>query len=529
MGAIMGRTGSELRTLSHSSVLLVLALISASAAAAPDDEEEGPRRNWYLVPSVELAEIYSDNINLAPSGREDWDLVTEITPGLELHGESARVKADVNYRIQNLLYVHEPSRSTTNHRFNGNATAEVVDEHLFFDTEALVSQVVIDPSTAAGYDAINGVARSDVYSLRMGPRYQQNLGGWARLNAGYSYGIVRYGSSGGASDSDVSRADLNVGSGRRFTRLGWNLSYYNEQIDRGSESRIGDVTHEVAVVDLSYALSRHFSVIARAGDETHEFDTRQQGFQNGTYTAAGFQWRPNRHTKIDALYGDRYQSASVAWSPTRRTSLDVQWVDTQVGAIVGTSWNANASLRTRRTRWALTYLEQPGTVQSLTFGQAVFLFQDPLTGIFYPEPAPGREPIFVGNAFSFTDEVFIRRRGQASFGFETARTTSSVIIYDEEREYTASGELESDQGINAAVNWRFAPRTSWLNDLHWSQRQLRTSNSSFDVWRLETGLQQKIARNATGTVTVSHAERTSGVGRGGYDENRISVRLYMQF
>lgn len=528
----MGLTASERRIWSHSSIWVLLTVFSFAATAQPfsedDDEEEGPRRNWYFVPSIELAETYSDNINLARSGREDWDLVTEITPGLSLHGESARVKADLDYRIQNLLYVNEPGRSTINHRFQGNGTAEVLDEHLFFDAEGLVMQVAIDPARDAGYDSINSVPRTDVYSFRGGPRWQQDLGGYARLQAGYSYGIVRYGgNSSGASDSDLRRAEVSLGSGRRFTRFGWNLSYYNEEVDRSSASRVGDVKHEVAVAELSYALTRHFSVLARAGDETHEFDTRQQGFENGTYTAAGFEYRPNRRMRMSALYGDRYESASFFWQPSRRTSLDLQWRDTQVGANVGTAWDAEASLRTRRTRWALSYTEEPGTVQQLVFSP--FVFVDTTTGIRYSEPGPNRFFTFDPTNFGLTDEVFIRRRGQASFELDTPRTTGSVILYDEEREFTDSGEVETSQGINTGVSWRFAPRTSWLGNVDWSQRELRSSASEFDVWRVETGLQQKLAPDATGLVTVSHGERSSGSGSAGYTENRISVRLFMQF
>lgn len=528
----MGLTGSERRIWSHSSIWVLLTVLSFSATAQPlaeEDEEEGPRRNWYFVPSIELAETYSDNINLAPSGREDWDLVTEITPGLSLHGESARVKADLDYRIQNLLYLNEPGRSTVNHRFQGNGTAELLDEHLFFDAESVVTQVALDPNRDAGYDSINSVPRTDLYSFRGGPRYQQNFGGYAQMQAGYSFGIVRYGgNASGASDSDLKRAEVSLASGRRFTRLGWSLSYYNEEVDRGSESRVGDAKHEVAVAEVSYALTRHFSVLARAGDETHEFDTRQQGFENGTYTAGGFEYRPNRHTRIQALYGDRYESASVAWEPTRRTSVDVQWKDTQVGANVGESWDAEASLRTRRTRWALTYTEEPATVQQLVFSP--FIFVDPTTGIFYSDFAPGREFFgFDPAGFRYTDEVFIRRRGQASFELHTGRTDSSVIIYDEEREFTASGEIETAQGINTGISWRFAPRTSALGNIDWSRRELRTSASEYDVWRVETGLQHDLASDAIGVVTVSHGERSSGSGSAGYTENRISVRLFMQF
>lgn len=529
----MGLTESERRLRSHSSVWVLLTVLSFSAGAQPyaeEEEEATPRRNWYFVPSIELAETYSDNINLARSGREDWDLVTEVTPGLSLHGASARVKADVDYRIQNLFYVHETSRSTVNHRFRGDATAELVDDHWFLDTQAMVTQVAIDPSRDAGNDSINSVPRTDVYSFRAGPRYQQDLGGYAQVRAGASYGLVRYGgSNSGASDSRLTQANVGLNSGRRFTRLGWALSYRTREVDRGSSSQVGDFKSEVAVAEVSYALTRQFSVLAQAGDENYEFDTRQRDFESGTYTAAGFEWRPTRRTRIRALSGDRYQSASVDWRPTPRTSLDANWRDTEVGANVGTSWNARAALQLRKTRWALSYLEEPGTVQELAFNEFAFAFFDPATQTFHPEPGPGRVPVQIDNPFRLTDEVFIQRRAQLNVGLTAARTTGSLTIYDEEREFTESGEVDTAQGISTSVNWKFAPRTSWLGNVNWSRRERHGTGSDFDVWRVETGLQQQISPDATGLVTVSHGERTTGGGSGGYTENRISVRFFMQF
>ncbi len=524
----MGRTGSELRILSRSSTWVLLTVLSASATAAPP-KDDATRQRLRLVPTVEVAETYSDNVSLAPSGREDWDLITEVTPGLSVHGQSARIKADADYRIQNLLYLHEPSRSTVNQQFKGAGTAELLQDHLFLDSDAVVTQVALDPSRDASYDTVNSVPREDVYSFRAGPRYQQNLGGYARFDAKYLYSIVHYGGSSVASDTVINLAQANLASGRRFTRLGWNLSYYDERVNRSSESSIGDAKHQVAVADVRYALTQHFSLLARAGDETHEFDTAQQGYQNGTYTAGGFQWRPNRHTSFDALYGDRYKSASLAWTPTSRTSLKLGWRDTAVGANVGQAWNASASLNTRRTRWAFSYFEEPGTVQQLVFDRQVFLYLDPLTGKVYPEPSADRVPLTSVDLFSLTDEMFIRKRGELSFGLHTGRTTGSVIVFDEQREYTDTGNTESSKGVRTAAKWKFAPRTSWLGNANWSRGSLRLSSSDYELWRVETGLQEKINLKTFALVTVSHTERTSGAGSGGYIENRISVRLHMQF
>ncbi len=125
--------------------------------------------------------------------------------------ESARLKADADYRLQNLLYVHDPSRSTVNQRFKGNASAELVQDHLFFDSDAVVTQVAIDPSQSTAHDTINSVPRSDVYSLRVGPRYQQNFGGYAKIRCQIFLRHRSLRATAARPTPNLSRADLNLG------------------------------------------------------------------------------------------------------------------------------------------------------------------------------------------------------------------------------------------------------------------------------------------------------------------------------
>ena len=48
--------------------------------------------DWDITPRITVAEVYSDNINLDDDDKE-YDLVTEISPGISVHGESARLRA----------------------------------------------------------------------------------------------------------------------------------------------------------------------------------------------------------------------------------------------------------------------------------------------------------------------------------------------------------------------------------------------------------------------------------------------------
>jgi len=77
---------------------------------------------WTITPRISVAEVYSDNINLDDSDKE-YDLVTEITPGISVHGESARLRADLDYQLQNTIFLRNSDANGTSHRLNANGTA----------------------------------------------------------------------------------------------------------------------------------------------------------------------------------------------------------------------------------------------------------------------------------------------------------------------------------------------------------------------------------------------------------------------
>jgi hypothetical protein len=62
-------------------------------------------KEWIFIPELTVREVYTDNVNLAPSGLEESDYVTEITPGFILRRDARRYKLDVDYALQGLIYL----------------------------------------------------------------------------------------------------------------------------------------------------------------------------------------------------------------------------------------------------------------------------------------------------------------------------------------------------------------------------------------------------------------------------------------
>ena len=101
----------------HSSglwITLFCILLCATPAEAGD---------WDITPRISVAEVYSDNINLDDDDKE-YDLVTEISPGISVHGESARLRGDLDYRMQNTFFLRNSDGNGTFHQLNASGTAE---------------------------------------------------------------------------------------------------------------------------------------------------------------------------------------------------------------------------------------------------------------------------------------------------------------------------------------------------------------------------------------------------------------------
>ncbi len=140
--------------------------------------------------------------------------------------------------------------------------------------------------------------------------------------------------------------------------------------------------HQVAVADVQLCADPSFqSCSAAPDDEHHEFDTATTRVTKTDpippAVSNGGRTDTPRSTRCTATAISRRR---LAWTPTRRTSVR------SAGAIprsAPTSDNPGMPiclLRTKRTSWALTYFEQPATIQELAFNQTVFLYLDPLTG-----------------------------------------------------------------------------------------------------------------------------------------------------
>ena len=107
-------------------IVLSLAVLGGlgapSAARAQAALEYGPFR---IVPYLSVSEEYDDNVTLAPSGFEESDFITYITPGLGLKLRGPTYGGNLTARVEFLRYAELTGLDTTRYYVTADGRTEV--------------------------------------------------------------------------------------------------------------------------------------------------------------------------------------------------------------------------------------------------------------------------------------------------------------------------------------------------------------------------------------------------------------------
>lgn len=483
---------------------------------------------WKITPSLDLKETYSDNIRLAPPGNEKSDFVTQLNPGITLTGTGPRLKVNARYGMQNLVYAEENNRNTTWHQLNALANAELLDDLLFLDGKASISQQNISsfgPQTTDNVNITGNIAETRTYSIS--PYLRHRFDGIASSELRYTHDSVDT-STGGLLASQADRVLFSLDSGTAFKTLGWGLHYNNQKIDY---SNARTIEMETSSGNLRYLISPKFSLTATGGYEKNNY-LSIRGKPEGSFWSAGFSWAPAERTSITASAGRRF---------------------------FGPTYSLTANHRTRRTAWSLGYSEDITTTRSqflvpVTIDTANFLNQlwtasipDPVmrqqivdafirdTGI----PTSLSEPVNY-----FTNRFFLQKRLQASVALNGTKNTLVFSMFDMLREAQTSQEMDStllgtndlalndktrQVGGNALWNWRISPRTSANMSAGYTRISSPATGRKDDTKTIRLGLTRKFQPKLNGSVDFRHIQRDSNQSGGDYRENAITASLHMRF
>lgn len=471
--------------------------------------------NWTIEPVLRLGATYSDNITAAPPDREEDDVVTEIIPGVLLNSRNRRFSADVDYRMQNLVYVQDDDRNKTYHQLRALGTGEFVEEHLFMDAIANIDQETVSLDRPFTFDNLTPGNRTNVYTAALSPYYRLAIGEAAEAELRYTGSIVRY--SEGASDGESNAVNMGVGSNREVARLQWNLRYDELHVNRETAE---DQQYRSGQATMGYQVTPVWQAIVDAGYENNDLETTIME-ENGFYWAGGVGWKPNRYIASRALYGPRYSTAGITWTPTALTTMNLQWRDREVGLNPGGVWSAELSVRARRFEWRANYLEDTTTTQQLHISRS---FPSSKMNDF---DQTGLEP--VAPIFSLTDDVFERKYASTSVIVRTVKTSLLLSIFSERRDSLSGLDDDDVTGSSGAWEWRFAEHAS-LNVRGAIQATEQQGNDQDDtIWMLSAGVTRNISRMSKAGLQYGRQVRSADNPELDYRENRVGAFVEFRF
>lgn len=472
---------------------------------------------WRVEPSVGASVTYSDNANQSKDDPED-QISLSVTPGVIVRSEgSRRVKATLQYYMQGVARFGSDNDNDLYHNLNATGNAELVEDFLFVDANARISQELISLLDSPADVAVNDSNRATTGSYSISPYVRQRFGTFAD-------GEARYTLSGALFDDDAfsdlltNQFNASLNSGTRFDNLSWGLGYsYRDVSDRGGGAGDTSYTYERADLSLGYGLTRKFRLIGNVGHEWIEYDSALAAANNrdDSIWSAGFAWTPSRRTSLEATLGQRF---------------------------FGDTYSFLASYRARESAWTASYVQDVSDISRATLTEGttyVWLCDGSFIETPFPiEPAPGctLASTRAGLIPSLADGLYVSKAFRAGVNWGIRKTSYAINAFDIRRTYLLQdNEEDHSQGISGSVNYRLSVFTNLYSSLNWTQNEDPAALSGLgfdrkdDLYTFIAGINHRFSSDLTGALTYRHYRRDSNDPSSEYSENNLTASVNMRF
>lgn len=556
----MARTSSEvdrhfIRTLKR--FLPLTALIAFPAAA-----------QWHVTPYLELSQIYTDNIALAPKGQERGEWVTQLRPGVSLSYAGPKINFSASYTAD-LLYFASTGETTLRHEFSGGtgggtkASWELVPDLLYFDATLDARQQtasVLGPQsqvfsssqfgslpqigappqigstesqirTPAGAGSVNTTNNfATVWTAGASPYLRYDFGGEAIGIARYTYSLVGATGAGGAAleNSVGNRLDARLESGPSYRRTRWYVAYYRDDVTYSDN--LGDTTFEQIWAGVRQLIATNFALTGTVGYENNAYVTSDGTAPKGQFWTVGVDWTPTPRTNFSASTGDRYfgRTRNLAFSHRMRLLFV----------------NANYSDEITTTRSLLTRPTSASTASTL---DALFLSR-------IPDPVARQQEVqqvITQNGLPanllvpvdfFTNQVFLAKTWQVGVGLQGARHILFTNFYSTTRETQQAGvsttgagdfalsDTVKQTGVSGTWSWRVNPLDTVNLTLGYSRNQFTGISREDDLTYFVSSYYHQFGRKLSGVLSYRRLNNDSNLGgAGSYTENSLLGSLRMTF
>jgi len=497
----------------HSTKKIILCL---SVACITGYQSSAMALNWTIRPRLNVKQIYSDNINLSNTNKNSA-LVTEVSPNVSINGNSSRSNFNLNYNLQGLYNAQGSSGVDINNQLQMNSKYQFIQNRLFVDSSSSISQQNISNRRIAA-DNIAGRGNSTTIStFKLSPYWTPHFQSFADGLFRFTY--ARVGSTGGQtslSDTNSFSQNINLRSGRDFSRVSWSLSFNNSnRSNKGSSN----VSFQNSQLQINYAIGRKYSIFARAGHSNNSFATNSNSSNNGFSYSFGAQWKPSQRLRVQAGYGNN-RFVTVDILPFNRLHWITTYSNNAIGLNTGSRWDSQLNYRTRRSTWSISYSQDTVTTQQILLNQQVLNSSTSTTTTF------ARNTLLP----TLTNEVFTTKTAKLSYSFNTGKSTLSANAYKTLRTYQVSGNNQDVISLSANWNWRFIRRSSSNLQVGWQETKSDSlTNFSDKRFNLSLSVTRSILSRLNGSIEYRFIDQTSSNTINQYSENRITANLSLRY
>lgn len=478
---------------------------------------------WSITPGLDLRETYTDNLTLAARGAERSDFVTEISPNIAVKGAGSRMHLNADYVMRNFFYARTSGASNTQHHLHAAADATLVDDLLFFDSDASLGQQVISPFGPQVADSgnVNG-NQAEVRTYSLSPYLRHHFGHSATVELRVSRDAVNS-SADNLLDSKSNRFRLSLNSGRDFTSLQWGVLYDGQRIDYRSSD---DVELKILSGSLRYLLTPHFAVTGSTGYERNNYVAIGEK-PEGAFWSVGADWTPVQRTSVSLSVGRRYFGNTLALAAQYRARI----------AVLSAAYQEE--ITTARSQFLV-----PSTADTAAYLNGLLINSVPdkaerenqVSHFIHEANLP---PGLITPVNTFSNRVFLQKSANVSVASKGAKNTLIVRLFHTERDpqsvaMSAIGaplldDASRQNGISALWNWALSPRTHVGANAAFSRASATTSDRHDDNVTFRIGVAHQLQPKLNGGIELRRLEKHSSQAGEEFRENALSAFLLMNF
>lgn len=270
--------------------------VAALALGSPAAMGQGAPSLW-VEGRVSTGVTFSSNGSQTPDARSEQ--VIELTPGVRVVANGARVKGSLDYSLRAMHSFQGTSNDSLRHALNAQGSLEVWDGRAYVDASAVASEQAISAFGPVGGSGISDNNRAATLSYRFSPYLKGRLAGVADYE-------MRYALAG----SDTRQAERSDSLSQDFSLLlqgvfngplDWSLAAQSGTVDysRDRETRADSLR-----LNLNYSVTPQLMLTALAGVERNDVLSVQRESYN--ITGVGAAWRPSPRSRLSLDLQKRY-------------------------------------------------------------------------------------------------------------------------------------------------------------------------------------------------------------------------------